>query len=290
MIVRCLLLMLAAATATAAPVRVRYPEGPARGLLVLTSVDGKPLAHGELEQWMEGPIVVGRLAFEFADGSVYEQVVRFSQRRVFRLESYRLRQHGPSFTETVDTEFDRNGHYRVTRRAKPDAEEERAEGRIELPDDVMNGLTSIVCKNVMPDGAATVHLVAFQPKPLIMDMQVGAEDAARFHALNDQRGVAVQYAERGGLAGLGNDVMQDIGKAQAEARLLQRVVRMRHDAQRQTIRAVRRRLQPSRIDQRDQPLVDGTASLAGDRTKIRKPQRPLRAACRIEHRKRLDDC
>jgi hypothetical protein len=180
MVARCVLFVLVAATAAAAPVRVRYPEGPARGLVVLTSVDGKPLAHGELEQWMEGPIVASRLAFEFADGSVYDEVVRFSQRRVFRLESYQLEQRGPSFTETTDTRFDRRGRYRVTRRATPDADEERAEGRVELPDDVMNGLTSIVCKNVMPDGAATVHFVAFQPKPLVMEMRIGAEGVDPF--------------------------------------------------------------------------------------------------------------
>jgi hypothetical protein len=180
MLRRCLLFVLVATTAAAAPVRVRYPEGPARGLLVLTSTDGTPLAHGELEQWMDGPIVVSRLAFEFADGSVYDEVVRFSQRRVFRVESYKLQQRGPSFTETADTEFERSGRWRVRRREKPDAEEERAEGRIELPDDVMNGLTSVVCKNVMPDGAATVHFVAFQPKPLVMEMRVGAEDVDPF--------------------------------------------------------------------------------------------------------------
>jgi hypothetical protein len=175
-----MLFILVAATAAATPVRVRYPEGPARGLLVLTSADGKPLAHGELEQWMDGPIVVSRLAFEFEDGSVYDEIVRFSQRRVFRLESYKLQQRGPSFTETTDTEFDRSGRYKVRRREKPDAPEERAEGRTELPDDVMNGLTSIVCKNVMPDGAATVHFAAFQPKPLVMEMQVGAEGVDPF--------------------------------------------------------------------------------------------------------------
>ena len=180
MVTRCLLFILVAATAAAAPVRVRYPEGPARGLLILTSADGKPLAHGELEQWMDGPIVVSRLAFEFSDGSVYDEVVRFSQRRVFRLESYKLKQRGPSFTETADMEFDRSGRYRVRRRETPDAEEERAEGRTELPDDLMNGLTSVVCKNVMPDGAATVHFVAFQPKPLVMEMQVGAEGVDPF--------------------------------------------------------------------------------------------------------------
>jgi hypothetical protein len=180
MIVRCMLFVLVAATAVAAPIRVRYPEGPARGLLVLTNTDDKPLAHGELEQWMEGPIVASRLTFEFADGSIYDEVVRFSQRRVFRLESYKLRQHGPSFTETADVEFDRRGGYRVRRRETPDAEEERAEGRTELPDDILHGLTSVVCKNVMPDGAATVHFVAFQPKPLVMEMRIGAEGVDRF--------------------------------------------------------------------------------------------------------------
>jgi hypothetical protein len=172
--------LLVAATAAAEPVRVRFPEGPARGLLVLTDTSGKALAHGELEQWMEGPIVASRLAFAFADGSVYDEVVRFSQRRVFRLESYKLKQHGPSFTETSDTEFERNGRYRVRRRETPEAEEERAEGRMDLPVDVMNGLTSIVCKNVMPDGAATVHFVAFQPKPLVMEMRVGADGVDPF--------------------------------------------------------------------------------------------------------------
>jgi hypothetical protein len=181
MVVRCIMMsVLVAATAAAAPVRVRYPEGPARGLLVLTDTEGKPLAHGELEQWMEGAIVASRLSFEFTDGSIYDEVVRFSQRRVFRLESYRLRQHGPSFTETTDTEFDRGGHYRVRRRKSPDAEEERAEGRTELPDDIMNGLTSIVSKNVMPDGSATVHFVAFQPKPLVLEMHVAAEGVDAF--------------------------------------------------------------------------------------------------------------
>jgi len=172
-----LLAVIVAATAAADPVRVRFPEGPSRGLVVLTGTDGRPLAHGELEQWIDGRVVASRLAFWFADGSVYDEVVRFSQRRVFRVESYRLQQRGPSFTETADIAFDRTGRYQVRRRAKPDAEEEHAEGHMELPADVMNGLTSITCKNVMPDGAATVSFVAFQPKPLVMEMHVGAEGA-----------------------------------------------------------------------------------------------------------------
>jgi hypothetical protein len=181
MIARAVLLaFIVAGTAAAAPVHVRFPEGPSRGLVVLTDTAGRPLAHGELEQWIDGRVIVSRLSFHFADGSLYDEVVRFSQRRVFRVESYRLEQRGPSFTETADVAFDRSGHYQVRRRAKPDADEERAEGHTEIPDDVMNGLTSITCKNVMPDGAATVHFVAFQPKPLVLEMHVEAEGAEPF--------------------------------------------------------------------------------------------------------------
>jgi hypothetical protein len=48
-------------------------------------------------------------------------------------------------------------------------------GRTELPDDVMNGLTSDRVQERDAGRAATVHFVAFQPKPLVLEMQIGAE-------------------------------------------------------------------------------------------------------------------
>jgi hypothetical protein len=87
------------------PVRVRFPEGPAHGFVVLASEDGRPLAHGELEQWLEGNIVASRLVFRFDDGSLYDELVRFSQRRVFRLDSYHLVQSRPALKETLAARF-----------------------------------------------------------------------------------------------------------------------------------------------------------------------------------------
>jgi hypothetical protein len=174
-------MLLTVPIAHAEPVRVRYAEAPARGFLVLMSEDGgTPLAHGELEQWMKGTVAVSRLVFQFVDGSVYDETVQFSQRRVFRVESYRLQQHGPSFSETVDVSFDRTGRYRARRRAAPGEPEQEASGDVELPNDVMNGMTSVTCKNVMPDGAATVHIVTFQPEPRVIELRVTADGTDRF--------------------------------------------------------------------------------------------------------------
>jgi hypothetical protein len=65
----------------------------------------------------------------------------------------------------------------------------------------MNGMTSVVCKNLMPTRTATVHIVAFSPKPLVMELHVtpeGADDfrvgalersATRFHVQPEVVGV-----------------------------------------------------------------------------------------------------
>ena len=172
--------LLIGVAAGAESIPVRLPEGPARGFVELTSEDGQPIAHGELEQWMRGSTVMSRLAFWFEDGSVYDQVVRFSQRRVFRVESYRLVQRGPSFTESTHVAFDRTGRYRVRRRAAPGEAEEAAAGQVALPADVMNGMTSVVCKNLMPTRTATVHIVAFNPEPLVMELHVAPEGVDQF--------------------------------------------------------------------------------------------------------------
>lgn len=170
-----------AATAHADLVPVRFPEGPAHGFVLVSGEDGRSLAHGELEQWLERDIVASRLVFRFDDGSLYDELVRFSQRGVFRLESYRLVQHGPSFTETLDATFDRSGHYRVRRRASADAKEEQADGHTDdLPADVGNGMTSILLKSLKPGQSTTTHLVTFRPKPLVLKLHLDPEGDDRY--------------------------------------------------------------------------------------------------------------
>jgi hypothetical protein len=175
-----LAILLAARATGAEPIAVRVPEGPAHGFVEVTGEDGKPLAHGEVEQWLRGDTVASRLAFWFADGSIYDEVVRFSQRRVFRLESYRLVQRGPSFADRLDVAFDRTGRYRVRGGKGGDGEEQEIVGRMDLPADLMNGMMSIACKNLMPSGSATVHLATFRPEPLIVELHLAPEGNDEF--------------------------------------------------------------------------------------------------------------
>src|SRR5438093_9796667 len=84
---------------SAAPVAIRYNEAITHGFLVMKGPGGNTIAHGEFVQHPQGERVHNQLIFRFADGSLYEEAVTFTQRRVFRLMSYKLVQKGPSFPE-----------------------------------------------------------------------------------------------------------------------------------------------------------------------------------------------
>src|SRR4029434_3610841 len=171
---------IAAATAAADPIRVRFPEGPAHGFVELTDQDGKRVADGELQQWREKNEIVSRLTFYFTDGSLYDETVRFSQHKVFRLLSYQLEQHGPSFKAQSDIKFDGSGHYRVRQRAAPDKDAEEKSGTIEVPDDLSNGMTSIYLKNLPSGQSATVHLLACTPGAVVLDVHLTPEGTAQY--------------------------------------------------------------------------------------------------------------
>ena len=177
--VAAVVLALAPAS-SAAPVAMRYPEGPAHGFVVLSDLAGKALAYGELVQHLERAVVVSRLTILFTDRSIYDETVRFTQHPVFRLESYRLVQRGPSFTEATTVRFSRAGHYRVRRRATPHDEEERAGGRMVMPDDLTNGMTSIMLKNLPDGGSATTHMVVFNPRPRVLEVEMTRDGADRY--------------------------------------------------------------------------------------------------------------
>lgn len=175
---RLLLLLGIIATAVPAaadPVRVRYREGPAHGFVRVSDLSGRTIAHGEMTQWLEKGAVANRLTIWFDDGSSYDERIRFAQDRVFRLLSYKLAQKGPSFTESSEIEFDRSGRYRVRLTEKPGAEEQHASGTTRIPDDVTNGITSLLLKNLQPGRSAKTHLMAFTPKPRALELQLTPE-------------------------------------------------------------------------------------------------------------------
>jgi hypothetical protein len=136
--------------------------------LVFLNVNGGLLASGDLLQVQRGVQVESRMVFRFKDGSLYDETVVFTQKRVFTMQSYRLVQRGPAFTEDTEISLERgSGKYRVSTKAHKDGGEQVLNGTIELPPDVYNGMVITVAKNLPKGASETVHIVASRPRPAL---------------------------------------------------------------------------------------------------------------------------
>ena len=202
-------LLLSAVPASAAPIAVRIPEGNSHGFVDFYAGSRK-IGHGELVQFRRGKELENRLTVAFDDGSLYDETVIFTQARVFRLRSYRLRQEGPSFPEASEVSFDAEGRYRARVR-KAGSEEESAEGHIDVPPDVYNGLTSTLLKNLAPGATAEVHQLAFTPKPRLLNARLVPDRDDKFLVGRETR-IATRYRIGLSVAGVAGVVAMVIGK------------------------------------------------------------------------------
>ena len=157
----------------AAPVAVRFAEGVTHGFLLLSTIDGTVIASGDLLQVGRGGKVESRMVFHFKDGSLFDETVVFTQQRVFVMQSYHLVQSGPAFAEDTEISLQRaSGKYYAKTKSHKDGREEAIDGTLELPPDVYNGIVTTVVKNLPKGASATVHLVAFTPKPLLIELEL----------------------------------------------------------------------------------------------------------------------
>jgi len=179
--------------AEAGAVAVRYTEGVTHGFLTLRTTAGDLLAEGDLLQVVRPEGVDSRLVFHFKDGSLYDETVVFTQSKVFTLVRYRLQQRGPSFPEpveiSVDRERDSKGRYSVKSR-RAGGEAETATGEIELPSDVYNGMFIMILRNLPKGAGETVHVLAFTPKPTLIQVEL-IPQAAETVLAGEQRRVPV---------------------------------------------------------------------------------------------------
>lgn len=177
----------------AQPIPVRFTEGTMHGFLVLRSGNDEIIAQGELLQVAHRDRVDSRLVLNFKDGSLYDEKVSFSQRRVFSMLSYQLVQRGPSFPDTLDASMDRKtGEYQVRARSGTDGPEELVSGRLELPPDVYNGMIVTVLRNLARGEQEKVQFVTFMPKPKLIKLEL-LPVADETVLVGDQSKHATQY-------------------------------------------------------------------------------------------------
>jgi hypothetical protein len=197
-------LLLGSVMLVAAPVAVRYTEGVVHGFLVLRTLDGMPIADGDLTQVARGTRVTSRLVFHFKDGSNHDETAVFSQRNVFRLISYHLVQKGPTFPRSIDMSINAGSGDVAVRYADDDGKQKEESNRVEMPPDVANGLILTLLKNVAPSSSTSFSYVAATPKPRVVKLNVTASGEERFATGGENRKAThyVLKVDIGGLSGL----------------------------------------------------------------------------------------
>jgi len=185
-------------------VPVRHTEGRTRGFLVVRDAGDKVIGVGQLNQTLQGSRVVDDLRIHFSDGSTLQETTEFSQRKTFRLRSYHLVQHGPAFERQVDMSLDvARGDVAIRYSEKGEAEKTIRE-RLDLPDDLANGMLPTLLNDVDPARAKTVvSLLAATPKPRIVRLEISPDGEESFTIagapFQAQRFKA--HVEIGGIAG-----------------------------------------------------------------------------------------
>ena len=194
---------------------LRHTEGLVRGFLSVSTLDGAPIADGDLSQSAKGDQVTSRLVYRFRDGSLHDELAVYSQRGQFRLISSHLVQKGPSFPNPIDMTIKQNGD--VTVRYDDDGQPKVATERLKLPADVANGMMLVVMKNL--GALAAPHELSYvvaTPKPQVVRLVVSPGGETPFSTGGLPRTAAhfVVKVEIGGLKGL---IAPLVGKQPADS-------------------------------------------------------------------------
>ena len=197
--------ILSCASVSASPVAVRYKEGLLHGFLVLSTLDGVPIAEGDLAQAPEGNRIISHLTFHFRDGSRSEETAIFSQKGYFRLVSYHLVQKGPAFPHPTEVSINTSKGQVTVNYSDDDGKVKTANERLKLPPDLANGLVLTLLKNLGTDPAPLeVPIIVATPKPRLIKLAISSPGKDSFSLAGAGREALhfVIKVEIGGIAGL----------------------------------------------------------------------------------------
>jgi len=211
--------ILSGVAASASPVAVRYREGFIHGFLVLSTLDGVAIAAGDLTQIARGDQVTTQVAFRFKDGSQQIETTVFSQRRDFRLVSYRMVQKGPAFKNPSDLSVTCATGQVTVRYTDNDGKEKVANEHMVLPPDLGNGLIPTLMMNI-PEGTQQIEIpmVVAAPKPRLVKIVVNAQGKDAFSVVGFSR-EALHYVGKVDLGGVAGVVAPVIGKQPPDAQI-----------------------------------------------------------------------
>lgn len=204
--------LLAGTALEATNVAVRFEEGMVHGFVLLSTVDGKPIAVGDLMQMAHGGEVTARLVYHFEDGSMQEETTVFSQHRTLSLTTYHLIQKGPTFSHPTEMWIDTR-KAQVNVRYTDDKGNEKTESqRMKLPPDLVNGMVFTVLKNLRAASQLPeFSMVVATPKPRIVKLSIHSVGKDQYTIGGSHRD-AVHYVIHVDIGGVGGMVAPLLGK------------------------------------------------------------------------------
>lgn len=195
----------------AQPTPVRHREGLVHGFLVLSTLDGKPLADGDLIQTASGDRVTARLLFRFKDGSTHDETTVYSQRQQFRLITDHVIQKGPTFPQPLDMMID-TASGRVTIRYTDDGKPKIDSERMELTPDLANGLILTLLKNFRTGAKLNkLSFIAATPKARLVKLAINDAGEEAFVTGGASR-KAIHYVLKVELGGISGVLAPIVGK------------------------------------------------------------------------------
>jgi hypothetical protein len=187
------------------PIAARYKEGTLHGFLVLSTLEGNPIAAGDSVQSAHGEQITNRLTFHFKDGSLQQETTVFTQRGYFRLVSYHLVQKGAAFPHPMDLSVVTATGEATVHTTDDKGQEKVFTEHLKLPPDLGNGLVLTLLKNMAPTvSAVKIPMVVATPKPRLIQLSLTAQGEESFSIGGSSRKAKHYLAkiELGGVAGV----------------------------------------------------------------------------------------
>lgn len=193
------------------PVPVRYAEGFIHGFIVLKDMNDAILASGDVTQLPAGKRVTTEMTLHFKDGSLYQETSVFSEQRVFRLVSYKQVMKGPAFkiqqTMTIDTA---TGNVNIQATDK-DGKEKNTAKQMSLPEDLADGMVSMLLTDVNPKAETTLSMLSASPEPRLVKLKIAAAGEEPF-SIGGSGFKATHYVIKVDLGAVTGTVAKAIGK------------------------------------------------------------------------------
>lgn len=197
-------------------IKVLYPQGAAHGFVEVTTLDGKRIGTGDLQQTVRRTVLTSRLTLRFKDGSIDDETTVFEQGNVFRLIRDSHTQHGPSFPHPSETLVDaRSGLVTVT-----DESGKVTRSRLTLPPDTYNGMASAMVMNVNDSTNETSIAIAIpSSSPRIAHLELKRAGKVHF-SIGDETRVGQEFILHVNLGFVAGVIAPLIGESPADYRVM----------------------------------------------------------------------